>query len=869
MAAPTWNTPAGSIGSVPLGTAFSFLFDAANATSYESISGTLPDGLSLSASGVLSGNISALIKEDTVYRFVVRAKNLSQISDRTFSLSVAGPAGPVWITAPGFLQVGSTGQYYIINEEFVDFQFSAISSNASIPDGQKIRYYLEDFTDNPRANTPNGVLPPGLELTEDGKLIGYVKDDLSIKYDGSLTGGFDDETFDNYPIDHVSLLPATYSPKIYQFFVNATDGIKDTRQQFIIKVLHPSNLRVDPGLITVDDIKFYTSDSAGNLVNPRWLTPVNFGSLRAKNKYSFDLSSYDPYPEYNTTYYEWVNVTEDILVQSAYNPLTDKGTSLVPMRNTNIGGSYSVTVTSSIAPQVGMYFQLRGRVNTATLRPDTVYRVLSVTNSSSNTYILGIGVDTRFIKGIKYLSNLPHNSTYIEHGDIYAFSGIDETNQIATGDYLVFSNIDDKFQDIGSASVPYIPYNLENTIPIGTYFYLGQKLDTPPGFILDKSGLLHIDIPYIPKFNTVYRFIISIVNIDKNTGEKAYNHFREFTVSIHGLLENNIQFTTDSDLGSIYASQRSELSVNAKHMSGNAAISYSLVDGELPVGLELRSDGTIIGNVGGNISGQYTFTVTASDTYNSNTDTKEFSISVLENSIDNFTKIYASPFFNNNTKNKFYGFITDSYIFDASLLYRSSDPEFGVQRQMKLFIEHSIQEASLDAFYAAMNQYFYKKVFALGNVKSIKAADKLGNHVYDLVYVEIKDLLINNNGQSIVGSIQEFNEIAYPNSVANWRYSFETIQVGSDTIQTNELLYPRFMNTIQDDGYPLGFILAVPLCYAKPGSGEFILNRINASGFDFSNINFEIDRLIIKQHVDSDPNNDIESFLIFNNNILQ
>jgi hypothetical protein len=58
-----------------------------------------------------------------------------------------------------------------------------------------------------------------------------------------------------------------------------------------------------------------------------------------------------------------------------------------------------------------------------------------------------------------------------------------------------------------------------------------------------------------------------------------------------------------------------------------------------------------------------------------------------------------------------------------------------------------------------------------------------------------------------------------------------------------------------------GFVKAIPLCYCKPGEGTYILENITNRDFDFTQLDFEIDRFII----DSDINDVQEKYLKFNN----
>jgi hypothetical protein len=56
------------------------------------------------------------------------------------------------------------------------------------------------------------------------------------------------------------------------------------------------------------------------------------------------------------------------------------------------------------------------------------------------------------------------------------------------------------------------------------------------------------------------------------------------------------------------------------------------------------------------------------------------------------------------------------------------------------------------------------------------------------------------------------------------------------------------MKTTQPDGLaPLGFVLAVPICYCKPGTSGLIKKRITDKGLIFKNIDFIVDRYQISR----------------------
>lgn len=389
----------------------------------------------------------------------------------------------------------------------------------------------------------------------------------------------------------------------------------------------------------------------------------------------------------------------------------------------------------------------------------------------------------------------------------------------------------------------------------------GSPSQHPRNFSLTTStGVLYATIPYQPAYSETYNFTVRIVKEDASTGATSYRD-KTFTLTVRGDVVNTIEFISDSNIGTISPGYTSELSVKAKHTTEDIAIEYELIDGRLPSGLSLSSDGAIIGNVDYNsqtyfdftldngkttIDSKYFFTVKATDVYQKGATDKEFYITVVENDKTEYTKIYVAPSMNLSLRNLYRNFITDEIIFERGLIYRINDPSFGIQNSIKLIIEHGIEKLDLNNYAYSMRDYFYNKKFYFGDVKVAKAEDSLGNHVYDIVYIDIIDPIYKLQGAVTVGNIT-----VYPNSVANFRAALEAISVEDSTVKVDEFFMPRFMRTVQDNtGAQLGFILAVPLCYATPNNGLKIKKRIDQSGFDFKSIDFEIDRLIVENTLD-------------------
>jgi hypothetical protein len=159
-----------------------------------------------------------------------------------------------------------------------------------------------------------------------------------------------------------------------------------------------------------------------------------------------------------------------------------------------------------------------------------------------------------------------------------------------------------------------------------------------------------------------------------------------------------------------------------------------------------------------------------------------------------------------------------------------------------MIIETSIEQVNMDVYAEAMGQYFYRKQFYFGDVKSITAQDSNGNDVYEIIYVDIID-------NQMIGNVYTTSTV----SVANMQAQLETIELDSTSvISVDERLRPKYMTTIQaDTGIAIGFVKAVPLCYTIPGAGVKVISRIKSSDFylnqrGFSQFNFDTDRIIVE-----------------------
>lgn len=408
---------------------------------------------------------------------------------------------------------------------------------------------------------------------------------------------------------------------------------------------------------------------------------------------------------------------------------------------------------------------------------------------------------------------------------------------------------------------------------------------------------------------------------------------KTFTLTLLGEIESTITWLTDSDLGTLNANRTSTLSVRAVTTVPDTNVKYNVVAGKLPPGLVLTSEGEIVGSVPVNgtpgvpgltffdtgtttfdgaetsLDRVYHFTVLARDRFGFSATTKEFVLKISD--LDNLTysNIFMQPFLKPSQREQFQALINDSKVINPRMVYRPSDPSFGIQRNLRALVYGGIETSNIDAYVAATAKNHKRKRFILGDVKTAVAKNSGSNDiVYEVVYVEIidpakpqsrktrKSFQILNNKKITVDSIKyesQDDTFASLDTSPN-RYRPETNTVTADlnavkVSQSNDVIryisnidnmrdnikaigetsrdfLPLWMRTAQADSLTeLGYVLALPLVYTKPGFGETVrksvLEYFQVHNFNFSMIDYEIDRYI----VDTTTGRSAEEYILFAN----
>jgi hypothetical protein len=350
-----------------------------------------------------------------------------------------------------------------------------------------------------------------------------------------------------------------------------------------------------------------------------------------------------------------------------------------------------------------------------------------------------------------------------------------------------------------------------------------------------------------------------------------------FTLPVLGDINNVITWVTPSDLGSINNGDVSELSVVAKNAEGHA-LTYALVDQpgipcRLPQGLTLLSTGDISGRIsfehfgidrgtttfdGGalTIDQRYDFWVVAQTLNGSAQNSQMFTIrlNIIRDQPHNDLYLRALP--GRDQREIYDNVINDVTIFDPTVIYRPTDPHFGIQPHIRMLFLSGLNAQDLAAYEQAMIHNHYLKPYDIGAVKTAVVLDDQFNIKYEVVYLEITDPEENAQGQGpglvldltnvvanpYINASGAGTKIFYPNTSDNM-----VIRLQAGVGIQDQSTLPPWMTSNQPGPAgtfmpPLGYVKAAVLAYAKPGGAEFIAHRLKTHVAALDSIQFTADR---------------------------
>ena len=390
-----------------------------------------------------------------------------------------------------------------------------------------------------------------------------------------------------------------------------------------------------------------------------------------------------------------------------------------------------------------------------------------------------------------------------------------------------------------------------------------------PGLTLDQnSGWLYGYIPALGITQNVYNFK---VRVSKDNDPLIYNEY-SYSLTIVGPIDTDITWITPSNLGSINNGATSTFYVEAINAAG-ITLQYELLSGSdsnLPQGLQLLTSGNIAGRVSFNTFaldlGTTTFDVTMNDlgisTQNTETTfdmkhtftvrafsvnglidvTKTFSITVVRAYNEPYDNLYIEAMPPENDRALIQNLLQNTDIFQPQLLYRPDDPNFG--RAQKIVYRHAygLTAATYSEYVSSLYKNHYWKNLTLGEIKVAQARNANNEVIYEVVYSRVVDDLLNDQGQSVSKNVTlpypvDSVKTVYPNSLINMRDQV------IDTVGEVADILPLWMTSKQANGKVLGFTPAAILAYAKPGKGDQLAYYIHTEfGEHLNLVDFEVDR---------------------------
>jgi len=427
-----------------------------------------------------------------------------------------------------------------------------------------------------------------------------------------------------------------------------------------------------------------------------------------------------------------------------------------------------------------------------------------------------------------------------------------------------------KITKILSVGIELGVFSTEGVIGFDESKFDQSALELPGNVSIDReSGWITGQLPPQTINQINYQFEVVAFKRDDDT----YSDSQLYTISVLGDLNNKIEWITDSDLGTIENGKISDLSVKAIHTYpvDPKTIFYKIKTNgsfRLPQGLTLTNDGLIVGRVSFNsfsldknivtldgkkttFDNTYTFTITAQDLDVSVSSDRTFTIRVLDTNTKPYENLYLKALPTSEQRRQFAAITQNPVIFPNDVIYRASDPNFGITNTIRsLFIPGLNPSTLADYVEAASTNHFKKRIF-FGDVKTAVALGEDFNVKYEVIYIEIKDENTNEFGQGPADRYQLSNlidnpyydlngnsyTIAYPNAFSNMQ-----TQLVENLGYANKGVLPDWMTSRQADGRVLGFTRAVVLAYVNPGASNLIAYQLSREDLKLNQIDFTVDR---------------------------
>lgn len=812
MGQPVWITEPGSLGVIPENIFYQIPLkaydpddpDNPNAVYYVMLAGSLPAGIQCQKTGLIEGTPKAIsslqgvpaeVARDVTSVFAVRAYTerivdgvevIDRVADRTFSITVGGQDEPEFLTPAGLL-----GTFY---------------------DGTEISLQLlyrePDPGDTATIRLISGRLPPGVAVSSTGLIAGAIQP--LVGPPGTARAGFDLTPKDEYPQDFTT----RSTSQNFQFTLEITDGKSSNIRTYEIFVYSKDSMTADTTDFTADNA-FITADIVPGRTPVLLTRSLDFGRVRADNYFTYKFDAVD---------FDGDAVTYEILVGPGVGfdvGLFDETD--VPFDRSGLSLPPGLTIN----PNTGWFY---GYI------PDQ--------GATEFTYQFGVRV---------YKTQFPTFISPITYFTMTIVGDIDTEVQWITGPDL---------GSIDNGAISVFSVAAENVGGRSLQYRLVQGSDSqlPQGLTLLPSG----NIVGRVSFNT---FALDggtttfDVNRDTRLGSDptTFDLQFEFDVNAYAPSAEQLGYQVSSikvtNGGSGYVSQPiitiqpPPNTINAIAATAGVAI----IEGGVITAIEIGNAGQgyvsppLITIVGGGGSGATALTtVSEFDVVNTVSVVRRFTITVNRVYNEPYESLYVKCMPPLRDRELISDLLQNQNLFPINALYRPDDPNFGVSSGVEYVHAYGLASSALEDYVAAMNINHYWKNVVLGSIKTARALAPNGEVLYEVVFSEIIDDLVNQQGQSVgkqvqtafpVQTDQGLINIVYPNSLIDMRdQMFESIGRLAPGL-------PLWMTSKQENGNVLGYVPCWVLCYTRPGeSGRILYNLQQQFGTQLNLIDFKIDR---------------------------
>lgn len=614
---------------------------------------------------------------------------------------------------PGVYKLNSTNEittgYYDLTGVLPFFPVANRGPNSTLLDGTPNPITTDEFT----IVTPESIseLPPGLGLDPNtGELAGIIPYQPAVSRDYKFSVNalrFNEDTglvtvFGTFIEDTLS---GTSTIKIAKLSTDLTDGIDD------LAALVNQQVELNGRNYTITSVNDNNTDFDLLQISPNLQPLYKYNPLTiAESAQSTDYFYVDTLSIADTLFYN-----ERELNYSDTEQYTIK----------NAAAYVKYTVETTVDNVLELKTDIARPDSSAELMLDTLDEFLAIGDLPA--YITA----TTGINGIyKLLMYVPENSNTTNSAYIKNLFHTDDSAEITCTKLANFTRIG---LDIPLQRV----LNVGNTISLGA-----SKADS---------------------------FSKSFTQDESNIVEKI----KTFDLKLIGEIDSVLSWKSSSNLGTIQPNLQSTFAVEATSTYPGANLSYTLASGKLPFGMVLSRNGEIVGkfpSIGTvenpgltkydsdntTFDGQTTtndrtfkFTVLAKDRFAYTSILQEFTITISTDDTRLYSNLYVQPLLPKTQREIFTTFINNPDVFDPEVLYRPSDPEFGVQKELRSLIFAGIETNSVSAFGAASVKGVKRKQYYFGDIKMAVAKQPgTNNSVYEVVYIDLIDPALPKTGKT-------------------------------------------------------------------------------------------------------------------------